>query len=170
MRRLLPILAACLLVGACASAKQFDAARDVHTLLISIRDDDDVTFEAHVDRPALQREIEARMAHEVMSSKADQRVKALGLLLGPTVARVAGEAFVQPGTFRMVAASYGYKPSQPIPGPMTIAQVLRPLDDGRMCAVTKKDGPCLLIFSHRPGDTWRLSGFEGDLKMLKKPF
>jgi len=170
MPRLIAVIGLCMLLTACAGAQKLDAARDVHSLLISIRDDDATTFEAHVDRPALQREIEARMAREIGASKTDSRLKALSLLLGPTVARVAGDVLIQPATFRMVAERYGYRPSKPIPGPMAIAHVLRPLDDGRVCAVTKEDGPCLLIFSHRPGDSWRLSGFEGDLSVLKKTF
>lgn len=171
MRRLLPILACCLFLASCASGQQMGAARDVHALLVSIRDDDAVTFDAHVDRPALQRELESRMARELRSSKANDSVKLLGLLLGPTVSQVAGDMLIQPYTFRRVAESYGYKPSQPIPGPMYIAQALRPLDENRVCAVAKKDGPCMLIFSRRPGDAaWRLSGFEGELSMLKKAF
>jgi hypothetical protein len=170
MRSLLPILAACLFLASCATGQQMGAARDVHALLVSIRDDDARTFEEHVDRPALEREIQSRMARELRTSKADDSVKLLGLLLGPTVSRVAGDMLIQPYTFRMVAESYGYRPSQPIPSPMYIAQVLRPLDEHRVCAVAKKDGPCLLIFSRRPGDAWRLSGFEGELSMLKKAF
>jgi hypothetical protein len=170
MRRLLPILASCLFLVSCATGQQMGAARDVHALLVSIRDDDAATFEAHVDRPALQREIQSRMARELRSSKADDSLKLLGLLLGPTVSQVAGDMLIQPYTFRMVAESYGYRPSQPIPSPIYIAQVLRPLDEHRVCAVAKKDGPCLLIFSRRPGEAWRLSGFEGELSMLKKAF
>jgi predicted small secreted protein len=171
MRRLIAILGLSLLLASCATAQKLGAARDVHSLLVAIRDDDTAAFEAHVDRPALTREIEYRMAHELQASKTDSRLKMLGVLLGPTVAQVAGDVLIQPGTFRMVAASYGYQPSQPLPGPMVIAQALRPLDDGRVCTVAKKDGPCVLVFSQRPGTgAWRLSGFEGDLSMLKRPF
>lgn len=169
MRTLVLILAAVVL-SACATGQRLDAARDVHSLLTAIRDDDGASFEAHIDRPALQREIESRMMQELARSNADPAAKFMGALLGPSVSRAAGDLLIQPATFRYVASTYGYKPSQPIPGPMYIAQALRPLGDGRVCAVAKAEGPCLLIFSHRPGDTWRLSGFEGDLKMLKRPF
>jgi len=167
MRRILAILGTALALGACATAQRLDAANDVHTLLTAIRDDDVRAFEAHVDRPALQREIEARMARELGQAKADNSLKLLGALLAPTVAKVAGDALIQPSTFRMVAANYGYRPSQPLPGRVVIASALKPLDDGRVCAVSKKDGPCLLIFT-KEGQTWRLSGFEGDLKQLRR--
>jgi hypothetical protein len=169
MRRILAVLALSLSLGACASAQKLGAANDVHALLVAIRDDDQAAFEAHVDRPALRRELEARMADELDRSKADGRLKLLGALLAPTVAKVAGDALIQPGTFRMVAAQYGYRPSQPIPGRFAISTMLRPLDEGRVCAVVKKDGPCLLIFT-KEADAWRLSGFEGDLKLLRKGF
>lgn len=170
MRRLFVILGLSLLLSACAGTQKLGAARDVHALLLSIRDDDAQTFEAHVDRPALEREIQSRMVDELHKSKADKSVKLLGMLLGPTVSQVAGDMLIQPYTFRMVAEQYGYRASQPIPSPIYIAQTLKPLDENRVCAVSKKDGPCLLIFSRRPGDAWRLSGFEGDLSMLKKAF
>ncbi|HEY3694627.1 DUF2939 domain-containing protein [Phenylobacterium sp.] len=169
MRRLFVILASTLVLSSCATVQKLGAANDVHALLVSIRDDDQAAFEAHVDRPALRREIEARMARELHRSKADDRLKLLGALLGPAVAQVAGDALIQPATFRLVAESYGYRPSQPIPGPLAIATLLRPMDDGRVCATKKKDGPCLLVFT-KEADAWRLSGFEGDLSMLKKAF
>jgi hypothetical protein len=167
MRRLFAILGLAALLGSCATAQRLDAANDVHALLTAIRDDDVRTFEAHVDRPALRREIEARMAREIGQAKADDSLKLLGALLAPAVAQVAGDALIQPSTFRMVAANYGYRPSQPLPGRVAIASALKPLDDGRVCAVSKKDGPCVLIFT-KEGETWRLSGFEGDLRQLRR--
>ena len=167
MRRLIPVLLLALSLAGCATVQRLGAANDVHALLVAIRDDDAAAFEAHIDRPALQREIEARMARELQSSTTDQRLKLLGALLGPTVARVAGDVLIQPSTFRIVAESYGYRPSQALPGPVGIASVLKPLDDGRVCATRKKDGPCVLVFA-KQGDTWRLTGFEGELSLLKK--
>src|SRR4051794_20597232 len=62
MRRLVLILvlAAPLVSGlaACATAQKLGAANDVHALLVSIRDDDQAAFDAHVDRPALKRQIQ----------------------------------------------------------------------------------------------------------------
>ena len=63
MRVLILALAALVLSG-CATAQRYDAAADVHALLVSIRDNDKAAFEAHVDRPALKRQIEGRMMAE----------------------------------------------------------------------------------------------------------
>lgn len=157
MRAILVSLLA-LSLGACATAKRLDAANDVHALLISIRDNDQAAFDAHVDRPALKRELEARMTAE---AKKDSRLGPLAAILAPGLAELAGEALVQPRVFKRVAEHYGYTPQTKIPGPIAISQSLKPLPDGRMCATRKKDGPCLLMFTKDAQGHWRLSGFEG---------
>jgi hypothetical protein len=68
-----------------------------------------------------------------------------------------------------VARRYGYSEQTRIPGPMAIAGALKPLPDGRICAVTKKDGPCTLVFTKEQG-VWKLTGFEGDMKELRLRF
>ena len=68
--------------------------------------------------------------------------------------------------FRLVARHYGYKRDTPIPNVIQVAAALRPLPDGRVCAITKKDGPCLLTFTKEQG-VWKLTGFEGDSSMLR---
>jgi ABC-type amino acid transport substrate-binding protein len=164
--RLSLILAAALSLAACATAQRLSAAHDVHALLVSIRDDDSAAFEAHVDRKALKREIEARLVDRTRSLKGDEGWKALGVILAPALADIAGDNLVQPKVFRSVAAYYGYKPSTPIPGAVAIAGALKTLPDGRVCATQKKDGPCLLVFTQSEG-VWKLSGFEGDISMLR---
>lgn len=160
---LIALLAATL--AACATVQKLDAAGDVHALLISIRDGDAATFEALVDRPALKREIQARLVAE---ASRDGRVPmGLAAILAPGLAELAGEALVQPAVFRSVAEYYGYRSDTKIPGPIGISTMLRELPDSRVCAVTKKDGPCLLIFAKAPDGRWKLSGFEGDLSMLR---
>jgi hypothetical protein len=155
-----PLLAALLALSlsACASVQKLDAANDVHALLIAIRDDDRASFDAHDDRPALKRELEARMMSE---AKKDSRLGPLAAILAPGLAEIAGEALVQPRVFKQVAEHYGYTPQTKIPGPLAISQSLKPLPDGRMCATRKKDGPCLLMFTKDAEGHWRLSGFEG---------
>lgn len=154
-----------MLAASCATVQKLDAAGDVHALLISVRDGDRATFETLVDRPALKREIQARLMAEAAR---DTRVPAaLAAVLAPHVADMAGEALIRPDVFRAVAEYYGYRQDQPIPGPVAISTMLKPLDAGRVCAVSKKDGPCLLVFTRGPDQHWRLSGFEGDLSMLR---
>lgn len=164
MRAFLIALVA-LTLSACATVQKLDAAGDVHALLISIRDSDEATFEALVDRPALKREIQSRLVAE---ARQDSRVPpALAAVLAPTLADLAGEALIRPDVFRAVAEYYGYRREMEIPGPLAISQRLRRLPDGRVCAVTEKEGPCLLVFTEAPDSRWKLTGFEGDISMLR---
>lgn len=162
-RRLIALLAALSLTG-CASVQRLDAANDVHALLLSIRDDDQAAFDAHVDRPALEQDLQAKL-----EGKLNKRLGGLGALLGPSVVQAAGDALIQPDVFKFVAEQYGYTPQTKIPGAVAIASALKPLPDGRVCATKHKDGPCLLTFTKEQG-VWKLTGFEGDASMLKLRF
>lgn len=163
--RVIVIALLALTLSACATVQKLDAASDVHALLISIRDGDQATFDSLVDRRALKREIQDRLVTE---ASRDSRVPAgLAAILAPSLAELAGETLVQPAVFRAVADYYGYRPDMKIPGPIGISSMLRELPDSRVCAVSKKDGPCLLIFTKAPDGRWKLSGFEGDLSMLR---
>jgi hypothetical protein len=150
-------------LSACATAQRLDAAGDVHALLISIRDDDQATFDAHVDRPALKQELQAKLEQRIGS---DKRLKGIAAMLGPSLVDFAGDTLVQPRVFRTVAEHYGYTDQTRIPSQVELAAALKPLPDGRVCAVTKKDGPCMLMFSKENG-VWKLTGFEGDMSMLR---
>ena len=164
MRRLL-ILALTLSLAACATAQKLTAANDVHALLVAIRDNDQATFDAHVDRDALKKEIAARLAQQGRKAAPDS-LGALTALLAPKLADLAGEALIQPRVFRKVAEYYGYSDSQPIPNTLVIAGSMKPMPDGRVCATAKKDGPCMLVFTQANG-VWRLTSFAGDISMLR---
>jgi hypothetical protein len=155
-----------LTLSACATVQKLDAAGDVHALLISIRDNDRAAFDAHVDKPALTRQIEARLVAEARDAPVTDEWKALGMLLAQPVAALAGEALIRPRVFRAAAEYYGYTPTTPIPGSFAIAQQLRYTGDAEVCATRSKAGPCLLTFT-RQGDRWRLSGFNGALSELR---
>ena len=163
IRALLAVSLAAVSLSACATATRYDAAGDVHALLISIRDDDQATFEAHVDRPALKQELQAKLDERIGT---DKRLKGIAALLGPSVVDFAGDALLQPRVFRTVAEHYGYSSQTRIPSQVELAAALKPLPDGRVCATSKKDGPCLLIFSKEDG-VWKLTSFEGDMSMLR---
>ena len=166
LRPLLAVLTLALMISGCATVSRYDAAGDVHALLIAIRDDDQAGFDRLVDRRALKGSIEARVVRESRKAPVDDGWKALGALLAPTVADVANQLLIQPRVFRSVANYYGYSPDQPIPNRIAIGAALKPLPDGRVCATRKKNGPCLLMFANE-GGVWKLSGFEGDLADLK---
>lgn len=161
MRRLLIALLT-LSLAACASVHRLDAANDVHALLLSIRDNDQAAFDAHVDRAALKQVLQAKIDQKVGK---DQKLKGLAALLGPSLVDFAGDALIQPRTFKAVAEQYGYTSDTKIPGAVAIAGALKTLPDGRVCATKKKDGPCILVFTKEEG-TWKLTGFEGDLSTL----
>ena len=57
----LMLAALALLASGCATAERVSAAGDVHALLIAIRDNDHAAFDARVDRPALEHQLEARI-------------------------------------------------------------------------------------------------------------
>jgi hypothetical protein len=162
MRRLALALAATLALSACATAQKLGAASDVHALLISIRDNDAIAFDTHIDHEALKAELQSRLGDALKTNKA----RDLAALLGPSVIDLADQALVRPKTFRMVAEHYGYRADTQIPGPIAISQALKTLPDGRICAVNKKDGPCLLVFTKEQG-VWKLTSFEGESSMLR---
>jgi hypothetical protein len=163
MRGFVIILMA-LMLSSCATVQKLDAAADVHALLISIRDGDRATFDQLVDRRALKLEMQSRLVAEARTSRVPA---ALAAVLAPGLASIAGDTLIHPDVFRAVAEYYGYRRDMPIPGPIGISTRLRPLDEGRVCAVDKKDGPCVLIFTQGPDTRWRLSGFAGDVSMLR---
>ena len=163
MRKILIAAAAALSLTACASAHKLDAASDVHALLLSIRDNDGQTFDAHVDHEALKRQLSAEIDRRIGQNK---QVRDLAALLGPSVIDFADQALIQPKTFKLVAEQYGYTPATKIPGPVAIASTLKSLPDGRVCATKKKDGPCVLTFTKEQG-VWKLTSFDGDFSTLR---
>lgn len=152
-----------LVLSACASVQRLDAAGDVHALLISIRDNDQATFDAHIDRNALKRDLQVKLDKRIGK---DERLRGIASILGPSLIDFAGDTLLQPKVFRLVADRYGYTPQTRIPSQVEIASALKPLPDGRVCAVMKKNGPCTLVFTKEAG-VWKLTSFEGDMSMLR---
>ncbi len=163
MRKILIAAVAVLSLTACASANRLGAANDVHALLLSIRDNDSQTFDAHDDHDALKKQLATHIDAQIGQNK---KVRVLAALLGPSVIDFADQALIQPKTFKLVAEQYGYTPATKIPGPIAIASALKTLPDGRVCATKKKDGPCLLTFTKENG-TWKLTSFDGDFSTLR---
>lgn len=166
IRTLAAIALAALTLAGCATASRFDAAGDVHALLVAIRDNDRVAFDRHVDRKALKQNLEGRLMRETSRADMDDGARAVAALLAPSLADVAVEALIRPEVFRAAANYYGYTADKPLPDRLAISGSLKYLDDGKVCATKKKDGPCLLVFTNVEG-VWKLSGFEGDLSDLR---
>lgn len=166
IRKLASLALLAVTLAACATTSRYDAAGDVHALLVSIRDNDRASFDRYVDRRALKNSLESRMMREVGRRDMDDGARALAALVAPGLAGAAVDGLVRPETFRAAASYYGYTPDQPIPNRLAIGGALKYRSDGSVCATKKKDGPCLLVFTNSDG-TWRLSGFEGDLADLR---
>lgn len=166
MHRVLIAALVSLLLSACATVERYDAAADVHRLLVAIRDNDRATFDRHVDRTALKRQLEARLIDETRGSGAPRVLQGLGITLAEPLSALAGDLLVQPRVFRWVAEYYGYRRTDPIPSAVAISPALRPIGGGRVCAIAKSGGPCILVFTRVDG-VWKLTGFEGDISMLR---
>ena len=155
------------LLGACATVPRFEAAGDIHAFLVSIRDGDREDFNAHVDRPALKTQLKSRLIAGESQSHGAASWQALGAVLAGPLVDVGVDALVQPETFRAVAIQLGYAPDRPIPSQLQISAFLRLIGDGEVCVVTRRDGPCTLVFRNE-GGVWRLVGYEGDLDRLSR--
>lgn len=160
-----PFLAlfAALVLSACATTARIDASGDVHQLMVAIRDGDQAGFERHVDRDALKSQVRARLISE--AGRNNSPWAALGVVAARPVIDAAADALIQPDVFRAVAELYGYRAGQPLPGRAVIASNLNYLPDGQVCVTDR--GRCQLMFRNE-GGTWRLSGFEGDLNVLRR--
>jgi hypothetical protein len=161
------VVCAALVLASCATATRLDAGADVHAFLVAIRDNDRATFNDHVDRPALKRQIEARLIAEARSSNLNSSGQMIAAILAGPAASLAGDALIQPRVFRSAAVALGYSPEKPIPGRLSIAQALRYTGPGEVCVAKDKQGPCLLVFEY-DGATWRLTNFGGDLADIRR--
>jgi hypothetical protein len=155
--------ASCLLslavLGGCATGERVSAAGDVRSLLVAIRDDDRPAFDAHIDRAALEAEVQSIIVEQTKASGLGAGVTGLGLLVSGPLSRAAVKIVVRPEVFRAIADDYGYRPDQPLPGTLALAAALTPLPHGRVCARDAKSGACLLTFTDEDG-VWKLTGFD----------
>ena len=166
LRPLIALLAAALL-AACATVPRFEAAGDIHAFLVAIRDGDQQRFDAHVDRSALKAQLKSRLIASQAQTHGDSSWQALGAVLAGPLVDVGVDALVQPQTFRAVAIQLGYAPDRPIPNQLQISAFLRAIGDGEVCLVTRRDGPCTLVFRDEDG-AWKLVGYEGDLGRIAR--
>jgi hypothetical protein len=158
-------LLAGVIAAACTTVPRFEAAGDIHDFLVAIRDGDSARFDAHVDRPALKAQLKSRLIADQADIHGNSSWQALGAALAGPLVDLGVDAYVRPETFRAVALRLGYAPDKPIPGQIAIASSLRSIGDGGVCVVTRKDGPCTLVFKDESG-IWKLIGYEGDLGSL----
>jgi len=154
------------LLSACSTLPRLEAANDIHAFLVAIRDGDNAAFDAHVDRPALKSQLKARLLSGAVESSGAASPATLGaLLVGPLV-DVGVDTLVRPDVFRVIAGELGYSADKPIPSTLAISGFVRPVEDGRACIFTRRNGPCVLMFKDEAG-VWKLIGFEGRIEMGK---
>ena len=166
LRQFLAVLLAGLL-AACATVPRFEAAGDIHAFLVAIRDGDREGFDNHVDRGALKVQLKSRLIASETQEHGAGSWQALGALAAGPLVDVGVDALVQPATFRAVAIQLGYSPDRPIPNQLQISAFLKLIGDGEVCVVTRRDGPCTLVFRNEDG-VWRLVGYEGDIGRLAR--
>jgi hypothetical protein len=164
--RLALVVALTMLMQACAATTQLSAGNDIHAFLLSIRDDDQASFDAHVDRAALKIQLRGKLIAD--ASRRSDDLGALAAVVGRPLVDFAVDNLVQPEVFRAAAAELGYSPDKPIPNTLVIAQALKPIDETHVCVVKKHDGPCIFDFTDE-GGAWRLTAFEGDRSLLRLP-
>jgi hypothetical protein len=146
-----------LAVAGCSTVPRFEAANDIHSFLVSIRDGDSRVFDEHVDKPALKTNLKGRLISEAGHN---DKLAGVGAFLAGPLVDLAVDTAARPEVFRAVAAEYGYAPDKPLPSTLSIASLVRPLGGGRACVITRRDGPCVFIFKNEDG-VWRLIDFEG---------
>jgi hypothetical protein len=154
-------------LSACATGERLSAANDVHSLLVSIRDNDRAGFDAHIDRTALEAEIQAVLARQTKLSGVGAGFAGLGLLASGPLSHVAADLVLRPDVFRAVADYYGFSPEQPLPGTVRLAAALTPVAGGRVCAKDAHTGACLLTFADE-GGAWRLVAFDAS-RIMGRP-
>src|ERR1700760_2756671 len=101
-RRLTALGLAALALTGCETVQRVDAAADVHHFLIAIRDNDKASFNRYVDKPALSRELEAKLDSIARRGADDQRGQFVGALLAGPLARTMADAAVRPDVFRAI--------------------------------------------------------------------
>ncbi len=166
MKSAIVMIAAASVLTGCATADRYSAAGDVHDFLVAVRDDDRPAFDAHVDRAALEAQLQTRLVAEARSARAPTAVKGMGLVWSGAASKMAAAVLLRPDVFGAVAEHYGYRRETPVPGRMAIAADLRPAPQGQVCASVGRR--CLLVFAHEDG-AWRLVAFGGDFDMLRWP-
>ncbi len=162
--QLLAALTVALAAPGCATVERYDAASDIHAFLLAVRDGDRAAFDAHVDRPALKANLNARLIAAAAAKYGVGSGQALGAVLAGPLVGAAADALVRPQVFKAAAELAGYGPDTRIPGSLAITQLVRPLERDRACVVIRR--ACAFVFRREDG-AWKLIAFDGDFRLLR---
>lgn len=149
-------------VAACSGAQtKLDAAEDVRAFIVAVRTGDEATFEKHIDRPVLRKQVLAQVQAALGGGEG-----ALGGALASSMAEGAADQLIRPESFRMALEQAG-APARTPTAP-EIATQLRDLNGGRVCLPRSADGPCAITFA-KQADVWRLVAIEaGDVQVTNR--
>ena len=157
--RLTRPLALLLLAGlaACSSAQtKYDAAEDVRAFIVAVREGDSATFEKHIDRPVLRRQVLAQVQAALGGGE-------IAGALGGSLAESAADQLLRPESFRLALERSGAPARTPTAA--EIATQLRETDGGQVCLPRSPEGPCAITFA-KQGEVWRLVAIEaGDVQV-----
>ena len=143
-------------LAACGLPQRYHAAQDVHAFFQAVQDDDQAAFEAHVDRPALRRELKAQV--DQAASGAGLGADVLERVLGAGRGEALVDRMISPRSFRIAwrrsGVAAGRTPSAP-----EIAVMLRMPAPDEACLHDLKSDRCVLTF-RREGGTFKLTGIS----------
>ena len=155
------VAAMLLLAGtaACSGAQtKLDAAEDVRAFITAVRAGDEATFEKHIDRPALRKQVLAQVQAALGGGEGP-----LAEALGGGLAESAADELLRPESFRLALERAG-APARTPTAP-EIATQLRVLNGGQVCLPQSPEGPCAITFA-KQGEVWRLVAINaGDVQV-----
>lgn len=160
MRRVAPVVGLLVLASCQQAATQYDAAEDVRAFVVAVRENDQATFERHIDRPALR----AQVLEQIRAAVGDSP-------LAGAVAEGAVDQLIRPESFKLALERAGAPARTP-----TVAEIatqLRVVEGGRVCLPRSPEGPCAITFAQsgaqagaQAGEVWRLVAIDsGDVSV-----
>jgi hypothetical protein len=169
MKRVLPLLAftalsapsALGLAGCGQVAQRYQAAQDIHAFFAAVESGDKAAFDAHIDRPALRKELRSGIGRAIGAKVgvSGEAADVLNDLLGSSSADQAMDRMISPESFRIVWQNSKI-PIKTAPSAWQIAPMLKMVPPDQAC-LTKRPGSddCVMTFRDE-GGTWKLTGIE----------
>lgn len=149
MRAALLTAAVIALAGCQQADTRLEAARDVRTFLIAVKERDQSAFDRHVDKDALKADLIRQLR-----ARAGEGDPAAALLASGQADRLL-DGLITPEAFNFAVEKAGPALDR-TPSAPEIAAVLKPAGEDRLCLPSGgRDGPCAAIFANQGGD-WRL--------------
>lgn len=173
MKLTLPFLAltAISLAGCEQATQRYGAAQDIHAFFAAVESGDRPAFDAHIDRPALRKQLRSGIGQAIGAKvgMSGEAADVLNDLLGSDSADQAMDRMISPESFRIVWQNSKI-PIKTTPSAWQIAPMLKITPPDQAC-LTKQPGSddCVMIFKDEAG-TWKLIAIEmGGAKPVTPP-